>query len=359
MAANSIGTYDWSPNVTITSSGNARYAHRNVGIVSVEAVEAPEMISSDWIDEQLADTYQRWGLRPGLLAELAGVKERRWWPEGMTFDQAAAQAGRKAIDASGVDPAEIGMLISTSVCKHHLEPSVACSVHHQLGLPTTCTNFDLANACLGFVNAMHLAATAIDAGFIKYALIVDGEGSRYTQLATIERLRSERATAVDVFDEFASLTLGSGAAAMVLGNLDDHPTAHRLVGGVARAGTEHHTLCVGSLDKMTTDTKNLLDAGLNLAEAAWADAQSDFDWAGGMDHYIIHQVSSVHTRLVCERLGIDRSKVPLTYPSYGNVGPAAIPITLASAASGIAVGERVLCMGIGSGLNTSFTEIVW
>ncbi|MEI6400851.1 MAG: 3-oxoacyl-ACP synthase III [Actinomycetota bacterium] len=340
-------------------SGNAKYAHRNTGIISVEAVEPPEAVSSDWIDEQLAVTYKRCGLRSGLLADLAGIKERRWWPDGFTFDQAAALAGRQAIDAAGIDPAEIGMLISTSVCKHHLEPSVACAVHHQLGLSTSCTNFDLANACLGFVNAMHLAATAIDAGLIRYALIVDGEGSRYTQLATIARLQQPDATADDVFAEFASLTLGSGAAAMVLGSLDQHPGAHRLVGGVTRAGTEHHTLCVGTLDRMTTDTKGLLEAGLDLAEAAWRDARADYDWADGLDRYIVHQVSAVHTRLICDRLGIDPSRVPLTYPHYGNVGPAAIPITLAGVAADIRPGERVLCMGIGSGLNTSFTELVW
>jgi 3-oxoacyl-[acyl-carrier-protein] synthase-3 len=196
----------------------------------VDAVEAPEVVTSDWIDEQLAPTYERWGMRPGLLAELAGIKERRWWPEGVTFDQAAAMAGRKAIDAAGIDPAEIGMLISTSVCKHHLEPSVAVAVHHQLGLAPSCTNFDLANACLGFVNAIHLASTAIDAGFIKYALIVDGEGSRYTQQQTIARLQGPEASVTDVFDEFASLTLGSGSAAMVIGHLDTHPDAHRIVG---------------------------------------------------------------------------------------------------------------------------------
>ena len=343
------------------ASANAVYTHQRAGVLSIESVEAPEVVTSDWIDEQLAPTYERWGMRAGLLAELAGIKERRWWPEGVTFDQAAALAGRKAIETSGIDPNEIGMMISTSVCKHHLEPSVACAVHHHLGLPTSCTNFDLANACLGFVNAIHLASTAIDAGFIKYALIVDGEGSRYTQQATIERLQQETATFTDVFDEFASLTLGSGAAAMVLGNLDRHPDAHRVVGGVARAGTQHHELCIGDLDKMTTDTKRLLEAGLDLVQEAWKDSSVDFDWANGMDRYIIHQVSSVHTKSICERLGIpmDTHKVPLTYPLFGNVGPAAIPITLAGVQHDLATGERVLCMGIGSGLNTSFTEIVW
>ena len=340
-------------------SGNSKYHHRNVGVLSVEAVEAPEVVTSAWIDDQLAATHQRLGLRGGLLAELAGVKERRWWPEEVTFDQAAGWAGRKAIDAAGIDPSHIGMLISTSVCKHHLEPSMACAVHDHLGLGTSCTNFDLANACLGFVNAMHLAATAIDAGFVKYALLVDAEGSRRTQLATIARLQRAETTVADVFDEFASLTLGSGAAAMVLGPLDDHPDSHRLVGGIARAATAHHTLCVGDLDRMHTDTKRLLDAGLELVDAAWADAAEVFDWADGMDQYVIHQVSAVHTRMMCERLGIDAAKVPLTFPKYGNVGPAAIPITLAGVASTIAPGARVLCMGIGSGLNTSFTEIVW
>jgi 3-oxoacyl-[acyl-carrier-protein] synthase-3 len=340
-------------------SGNASFNHRRVGVITVDAVEAPEVITSAWIDEQLAETYARTGVRPGLLSELAGIDERRWWPEDVLFHEAAAMAGRKAIESSGIDPAEIGLMISTSVSKHHLEPSVACAVHDALGLSTACTNFDLGNACLGFVNAMHLAATAIDAGNIKYALIVDGEGSRSTQLATLRRLQSPTATAGDVFDEFASLTLGSGAAAMVLGSLDDHPDAHRVVGGVSRAATQHNRLCVGDLEKMTTDTAALLDAGLQLGEDCWNDAKLDRDWSEGMDRYVIHQISAVHTRLLCERLDIDPKRVPLTYPKFGNVGPAAIPITLADVSVELGVGERVLCMGIGSGLNTSLTELIW
>jgi len=338
---------------------NSVQTHRNVGILAVEAVEAPEVVTSAWIDEQLVDTYGRTGLKAGILTELAGIEERRWWPEGVTFDQAAAMAGQAALDASGIDPDRVGMLISTSVCKHHLEPSVACAVHNQLQLAPGCLNFDVGNACLGFVNGMSIAASAIDCGSIDYALIVDGEGSRYTQETTIRRLQRPETKAADVFAEFASLTIGSGAAAAVMCRLDEHPEAHKLVGGVARSGTEHHTLCVGDLDRMQTDTHALLLAGLDLGEVAWKHAGHDFDWEVGMDWYIIHQVSQVHTRLMCERLGIDPAKVPLTFPHYGNVGPAAIPITLASVADKIQRGDRVLCMGIGSGLNTSFTEIVW
>ncbi|MFM2076908.1 MAG: putative 3-oxoacyl-[acyl-carrier-protein] synthase [Actinomycetota bacterium] len=340
-------------------SGNSVFRHQHTGVLSLAAVEAPVVVTSDWIDEQLAETYARNGMRPGLLAGLAGIEERRWWDRDVSFADAAAMAGRAAIEKAGIDKDDIGVMISTSVCKDHLEPSVACAVHHRLDLPSSCLNFDIGNACLGFMNAMHVAASMLDTGAVDYALIVDGEGSRYTQELTIERLRSPEATDLDVFAEFASLTLGSGAAAMVLARTDRHPEAHRVVGGTARAATQHELLCVGSLDRMTTDTAGLLVAGLDLAEEAWKAAPADFDWAPSADWYILHQVSKVHTTMLCERLGIDKAKAPLTYPRYGNVGPAAVPITLASVQDDIKPGDRVLCLGIGSGLNTSATEILW
>ena len=340
-------------------AANSVLRHRDVGVLQVASVDAPEVITSAWIDDQLAETYRRTGLKPGILADLAGIEERRWWPEDVTFEEAAAMAGREALDRSGIDPGRVGMLVSTSVCKHHLEPSVACAVHHRLDLPTSCLNFDVGNACLGFVNGMQIAAAAIDAGSIDYALIVDGEGSRVTQETTIRRLRRPDATAADVFAEFASLTLGSGAAAAVLCRMDQHPEAHRLVGGIARSGTQHHDLCVGDLDRMRTDSHGLMIAGLDLAEAAWKHAGEDFDWEVGMDRYIVHQVSQRHTELICERLGIDPERCPRTFPTRGNCGPAAIPITLALVQDELEAGDRVLCMGIGSGLNTSFAEIVW
>ncbi len=339
-------------------NGNSTYSHSNTAILAVSSVEGPQVVTSADFDDQLVETLTRLGLRPGLLQGLAGIHERRWWPEDVTFAEAAAMAGAKAIAESGIDPDRFGLMINSSVCRAHLEPSAAVEVHHSLGLPTSCLNFDLANACLGFVNAMHLAGTMIDAGHIEYALIVDGEDSRATQQATIRRLSGPDTTVEDLFAEFATLTLGSGAAAMVLGPADQHPGAHRLLGGVARSGTEHNQLCVGDLEHMRTDTKGLLDAGLALAEAAWLAAKPEHDWSD-MDCYVLHQVSSVHTSALCAKLGIDTDRVPLTFPLLGNIGPASVPLTLAHQVEVLNPGDRVLCMGIGSGLNTAFSEILW
>jgi len=326
-------------------------------IWSVARAEAPEVVTSAWIDEQLAETFERCGVRPGLLESVAGIVERRWWPESVTFDEAAALAGQRALELAGVDPSDVDLLISTSVCKHHLEPSVACSVHHRLDLGPECVNFDLGNACLGFVNAMQVGAMAIETGQARSVLIVDGEGSRHTQLATIERLRQPTATAMDVFDQFASLTLGSGGAAMVMGG--PREGGHRFLGGISRAATVHHDLCVGDLETMRTDTAALLVNGLALAREAFdASVEAGWDWET-CDHYVMHQVSAVHTRKLCELLGVDMDLVPLTYPGFGNMGPAAVPYTLSTIADQIAPGERVLLMGIGSGLNCAAAELIW
>jgi 3-oxoacyl-[acyl-carrier-protein] synthase-3 len=67
----------------------------------------------------------------------------------------------------------------------------------------------------------------------------------------------------------------------------------------------------------------------------------------------------VHTNKLCELLNIDQSRVPLSYPDFGNIGPAALPYTLSMISSDLSPGDRVVLMGIGSGLNCSMAELVW
>ena len=329
-----------------------------MALLSVASRIAPRITTSEDIDARLAPALKRLRLPRGLLQRVAGVHERRNWNEGQRFDDEAIAAGKRALSEAGIDPSQVGLLINTSVTRKHLEPSVAVRIHHGLGLPSSAINFDIANACLGFVNGMSLAAGLIDSGQIKYAIVIDGEDADEIQHNTIERLIHSDLARSDFMSEFASLTLGSGAAAAVLGPADAHPEGHRLLGGVTRAATQVNDLCVGSVDGMFTNAKALLKGGLDLVVSAWKEAQRDWNWTS-MDRYIIHQVSDVHTDSIIKATGMDRSRVPLTYPRFGNVGPASIPITLAEESSKLDRGDRVLLMGVGSGLNTAMMELAW
>jgi 3-oxoacyl-[acyl-carrier-protein] synthase III len=340
-------------------TGNATFRHENTALLAVTSVEAPVVVSSAEFDERLAPSLKRLRLSKRLLERVAGVTERRWWSPGTDFDDAAIEAGAKAMAEAGIEPGDVGLLINTSVTRRNLEPSVAVKIHHSLGLPSSAMNFDLANACLGFVNGMTLAANMIDSGQIKYALIVAGEDAQRTQEATFNRLNREDSTREDFLSEFATLTLGSGAAAAVIGPADLHPGSHRILGGVSRAGTQHHELCVGGIDGMYTDTKGLLDGGLELVVTAWHEAQGDgWNWAA-MDRYVTHQVSNSYTNAIIKAVDLERERVPITFPHWGNVGPASLPMTLAQESQSLNPGDRVLCLGVGSGLNTSMMEIAW
>jgi acyl-CoA:acyl-CoA alkyltransferase len=334
----------------------------NVSILSVEHVEPPHEITSTWLMEQLAPTTSRLGVDPGLLEGLTGIRARRFWDEGVQPSQVAAEAGRKAIEAAGIDKVEIGALINTSVCRDYIEPSTACIVHDRLKMPATCLNFDVGNACLAFLNGMDLVAMMIDRGDIEYGIVVDGESSRPPIEATIQRLLDPEADEAAFRRQFATLTLGSGAAAMVLGRSDKHPEGHRYLGGVSLAASEHCRLCLGNPDEMVTDTKPLLIEGLKLAMQTWGRAIEVMGWNPKvLDQFVIHQVSQIHTQQLAQLAGLDTERIHKIFPRFGNIGPAGIPFVLSEAAElgRIERGHRVALLGIGSGLNCSMSEVIW
>ncbi len=334
----------------------------NVVIQSLAAIEPPIRLTSMEIAERLAPAMKRMGIKSTLLEDISGIIARRIWKANTLPSDAATMAAEKAILDSGIDRKEIGIIINTSVCRDYLEPSTACIVHGNLGLADHCVNFDVGNACLAFLNGMDIAARMIERGEIDYALIVDGECSGPITDATIERMLEPSMTKKQFRAEFASLTLGSGAAAMILTRSELAPAGHRYLGSVTRSATEFNKLCTGHMHQMVTDTKTLLTEGLKLASKTFHAAFIALGWvASVLDQFVIHQVSKVHTDSLVKILGLDPAKVLAIYPEMGNIGPASVPIVLAKAVElgKIKTGDRVALLGIGSGLNCSMAEVVW
>ena len=214
---------------------------------------------------------------------------------------------------------------------------------------------------LGSVNTSDLASM-IETGQIEHGLVVCGEQSRWTMEATIERLASDACDEAMFREQFATLTIGSGAVAMVLSRASSPDEGRRYLGGLSRAATAFSHLCTGNIDEMRTDTKGLLLAGLELSVDTWKEAVSTFDWDGpGFDTYCVHQISKVHTKAITDSLGLDIEKFPLIFPQHGNIGPAGVPTVLSKAVQDGTVrdGSSVVLMGVGSGINAAAAEIVW
>ncbi|MCF7222828.1 3-oxoacyl-ACP synthase III [Marilutibacter chinensis] len=335
---------------------------QHVAIAGLAHIDAPRRLSSDEINARLKPTLDRLGIRIDVLKDIAGINARRLWDGEMQASDAATLAGVKALADAGIEPDRVGLLVNTSVSRDYLEPSTASIVAGNLKLSENCQNFDVANACLAFINGMDIASRMIERGEIDYALVVDGETAGLAYEKTLERLTAPDATEEQFRNELATLTLGCGAAAMVLARSELAPGAPRYRGGVTRAATQWNGLCRGNLDRMVTDTRLLLSEGLKLAQNTWVAARSALGWvADELDEFVIHQVSQVHTKAFVKAFGIDPEKVLTIFGEHGNIGPASVPIVLSKLREmgRLKKGDRVALLGIGSGLNCSMAEVVW
>lgn len=337
---------------------------QHVAIAGLAHIDAPRRLTSVEIHARLKPTLDRLGIKYNVLEEVAGVRERRLWDGPVRASDAATLAGVKALADAGIDADRIGLLVNTSVSRDYLEPSTASIVAGNLRLPDTCQNFDVANACLAFLNGMDIAGRMIERGEIEYALVVDGETADLAYEKTLERLSRAEITEQDFRDEMATLTLGSGAAAMVLARAELAPGAPRYKGGVTRSATEWNQLCRGDLhhDRMIADGRMLMIEGLKLGQKTFAAARAVLGWAvEELDQFVIHQVSKAHTHAFLRAFRIDPKKVMTIFGEHGNIGPASVPIVLSKLREmgRLKKGNRIALLGIGSGLNCSMAEVVW
>ncbi len=293
----------------------------NVVIQAITAIEPPIRVTSRELSERLLPTLERLGIRRELLEELSGIVARRFWNKGTLPSDAATLAAEKVLAQTQLDRDRIGVIINTSVCRDYLEPSTACIVHGNLGLGEKCLNFDVGNACLAFLNGMDIAARMIEREEVDYALIVDGESSGPITEATIERLLGPDIEEEQFRAEFASLTLGSGAAAMIMAHRELVPQGHSYLGSVSRSATQFNQLCRGQMDQMVTETKVLLTEGLKLAAKTFKAACIALGWVvSELDQFVIHQVSKVHTDSLVGMLGLDPKKGACHLPRTGKCG---------------------------------------
>ena len=114
----------------------------------------PNVVTSDDLESRLEPLYESLHFQKGQLEAITGIRERRFWDRDFKMHEGAVKAGRKALEASGIPAASIGMLIYGAVCRDNLEPATACAVAEGLNLAPQTQIYDVSNACLGVLNGM-------------------------------------------------------------------------------------------------------------------------------------------------------------------------------------------------------------
>ncbi|MEE4195727.1 MAG: 3-oxoacyl-ACP synthase III [Anaerolineae bacterium] len=337
--------------------------YENVYIEGTGYITPEKVVTTAWIEEQLKPVYKRLMIPNKFFERITGIEERRWWPDGWQPSDGAAEAGRRAIANADVPKEAIDVVIYAGVCKDYIEPANAVFVHDKIGLRQGILNFDVTNACLGFLNGMVMVANMIELGQIETGLVVAAESPEEGQRATIDKMLKNGCTKDDIRDNLASFTLGSAGVGMVLTKGKNSKTGKKLLGGAHFSGTQHNKLCVAQRTWMKTNSQALLDGGTDVVMEAWDRFLKEMDWnKDEIAMLFTHQVSEPQRRKAMRTL-----KYPVNgkdYPilkHFGNCGAAAAPLAFAMGVEEgvLNEGDKVCLLGVGSGINSLILGVQW
>lgn len=336
--------------------------------VCIEAISHTlpnEVVTSAELETRLAPLYERLRLPEGRLELMSGIRERRFFPPGTKPGDISVTTAEQAVLASGLPREAFGACLHGSVCRDCLEPATACRVHHAVGLPGACVVQDLSNACLGILSGALQIATMIELGQIDAGVVVGTECGRELVENTVALLNSDESfTRESVKNSFASLTIGSASAAMVLCHEKLSKKGHRLTSAAVHADTVHHDLCQseGLSQVMQTDSERLMRAGVAAGGVTFEQLLAESGWSrDDIDRTVCHQVGGAHRKMMLSELGMPVESDYATFDRLGNTGSAALPSALSMAAEEnvLQAGERIALLGIGSGVNCLMMGVEW
>ena len=310
----------------------------------------PERRVSNADLEKFVDTTDEW------IVQRTGIRARHIAAEGETTSMLATKAAQRALDAAGLGPNDIDLIVLGTSTPDFTFPSSATQVQAALGM-TRGVAFDVQAVCSGFVFAVATADKFLISGSHKRALVIGAE--------TFSRL-------VDWKDRTTCVLFGDGAGAIVLeaqegqgtvadrGVLTSHLRSdgrHReklyVDGGPSTTGTTGHLRMAGK--EVFRHAVGMVTDVMTDAFAATGYTAADLDW------FVPHQANERIIDASAEKLGIAPGKIVKTVCDHGNTSAASIPLALATACADgrIKKGDLVMIEAMGGGFTWGSALIRW
>jgi 3-oxoacyl-[acyl-carrier-protein] synthase III len=292
----------------------------------------------------MVDTNDEW------IVQRTGIKERRIVGPHESTATLASHAATRALQAAGLEPKHIDLIICATATAEMVTPATACFVAASLGLDST-PGFDLSAACSGFLYALDMGAACIRSGSYKNVIVIGAE--------TLSRI-------TDYKDRGSCILFGDGAGAVVLQRSMD--TKRGVLYSSLRAdGRGWELLYCGPgsrqpIDETTHAGRNhyLKIRGRDIYKFAVQrfgelieDAMSKCDLSVEKIKLIVpHQVNLRIIDSALEKLNIPREKAYVNIDRYGNTSAASIPIALDEVvrAGKLRQGDHAVLVAFGAGL---------
>ncbi|MEH3087788.1 MAG: ketoacyl-ACP synthase III [Xylophilus ampelinus] len=284
------------------------------------------------------------------IVERTGIRARHFADAGTASSDLGTAAARQALEAAGIGPEDIDLVIVATSTPDMVFPSTACLVQHKLSQLSDsargilgCPAFDVQAVCSGFVYALSVADAMLQAGTARRALVIGAE--------VFSRI-------LDFDDRTTCVLFGDGAGAVVL-EAGDAPGI--LATDLHADGRHAGILCVPGnvsggqvlgdpLLKMDGQAVFKLAVGV-LDKAARAVLQKAGKTEADIDWLIPHQANIRIMQGTARKLGLGLDRVVVTVGEHGNTSAASIPLALdvAVRAGQVRPGQTVLLEGVGGG----------
>ncbi|PKK99144.1 MAG: 3-oxoacyl-ACP synthase [Tenericutes bacterium HGW-Tenericutes-2] len=275
--------------------------------------------------EKLVETSDEW------IVTRTGIKTRHRAVDELTSDM-AVKAAQNAINRVNYDVSKIDLIIMATITGDQMTPSTANFIQAKLGLNHEVMSFDINAACTGFVYGLEVAASLLQSGRFRAALVIGGE--------TLTNI-------VDYTDRNTCVLFGDGAGAMIIE--PSQVERNKAYFFNAARGDTNNTLTVVSKIKM--DGKKVYQFAVDAMQQAIHKVLED---AGlqieDIDMVIPHQANERIIQSVSKSMSIPMEKFMLNLSEYGNTSAASIPITISEYFDqNETKNKKILLVGFGGG----------
>lgn len=327
----------------------------NTAVVAGTGAYLPEKILTNQDLEKSLDTSDAW------ITARTGIRERRIAAEGESASTMAAKAGKQALEAGGIGPEDVDMIIVATSSPDVLFPSTACFVQNELQAFGSAA-YDVSAVCSGFIFGLSIAEQYLKTGRYEHILLIGSEvNSRI----------------VDWSDRATCILFGDGAGALLLNRVEQEKSLGILSTHIYSDGSLSDLICVpGGIGRTGINKQDIDDKKYSIKMSGNATfkvavkrmtevIQEALEFNGlsieEVDLLIPHQANERIIRAVAERLKYPMEKVLMNIHKYGNTSAASIPIGINEAwrDGRIQPGETSVLGAVGAGLTWGSAVIKW
>ncbi|HEX6617573.1 MAG TPA: beta-ketoacyl-ACP synthase III [Gemmatimonadales bacterium] len=304
------------------------------------------------------DTSDQW------IRTRTGIQERRWVREGETGAELAHQATLRALDAAGLEPRDLDLIVYATSTPDHFAPGNGVYLERLLGIEGI-PSIDVRNQCSGFVYALSVADAFIQCGRFGRVLVVGAE----VQSTGMDVSTRGRNTAVIFADGAGAVVLGAseadGRGILAFDLHGDGTYAEKLwvdaPGSMYHPRASHEQLDEGRQFLQMDGKEVFRHAVERMPESVRAALKATGHTTQDLKLLLAHQANLRISEMIQKTLQLRDDQIYNNIMRYGNTTAATIPIALDECvrSNRIQAGDLIALTAFGSGFLWGSAVVRW